>query len=318
MVPRAVYVSATPGPYELGRTGGEIVEQVIRPTGLLDPEVEVRPARGQVAHLLEACRERVARGDRVLVTALTKRLCEDLTNYLDQHGIRVRYLHSEIDTLERMTILTDLRAGEFDVLVGVNLLREGLDLPEVSLVCVLDADKEGFLRSATSLIQTMGRAARNADSRVIFYADRMTGAMSAAIDETQRRRAKQQAHNEANGIVPVTIRKGIRRGIEAELNARRTARTTVEYAEPSIEADELLGVLEADMAEAAEGLDFERAAQLRDQAGLVRERIAAGPAPVMVKRSELEDLLGQGRRPGTLKGKRTGKPTSRRAGPTRG
>jgi len=319
IVPRLVYVSATPGDYELERTSGEVAEQVIRPTGLLDPEVEVRPARGQVADLLAACNERVERGDRVLVTALTKRLCEDLTDYLDTQGVRVRYLHSEIDTLERIEILTGLREGEFDVLVGVNLLREGLDLPEVSLVCVLDADKEGFLRSATSLIQTMGRAARNANSKVIFYADGMTNAMRAAIEETERRRAKQSAYNEAHGIVPQTIRKAIRRGIEGELAARREAKRGVEFNEPAYDAQTLVEIIEGEMLEAAEALEFERAAQLRDQADHIKEQLDLAPAGEAVKihRSELEEMFARGKRAGSLKGKRTGKARGKRAGPTR-
>ncbi|MEQ8771176.1 MAG: excinuclease ABC subunit UvrB [Phycisphaerales bacterium] len=319
IVPRLVYVSATPGAYELEQTGGEVAEQVIRPTGLLDPVVEVRPARGQVADLLDACKERVERGDRVLVTALTKRLCEDLTDYLDTQGVRVRYLHSEIDTLERIEILTGLREGEFDVLVGVNLLREGLDLPEVSLVCVLDADKEGFLRSATSLIQTMGRAARNANSKVIFYADGMTPAMTAAIEETERRRAKQAAYNAEHGIVPQTIRKAIRRGIEGELAARRDAKRSIEFNEPAYDAAALVEIIEGEMLEAAEALEFERAAQLRDQADHIKEQIDLAPAgePLKIHRSELEEMFAKGKRAGSLKGKRTGKPRGKRAGPTR-
>ena len=299
MVPRAVYVSATPGPYELEKTGGEVIEQVIRPTGLLDPVVEVRPARGQVPDLLEQCRERVASGERVLVTALTKRLCEDLTKYLAEQGVAVRYLHSEIDTLDRVEIITDLRAGEFDVLVGVNLLREGLDMPEVSLVCILDADKEGFLRSETSLIQTMGRAARNVNAKVVMYADTVTGSMQRAIEETRRRRAKQLAYNKAHGITPATIEKGIRRGIEAELKARRTARRAAETDETPIDARELVRVLEAEMLEAAGAFEFEKAAALRDQMLKVREIIEAeaGPAgdesdePVMLRRGEIERAI---------------------------
>ncbi len=300
MVPRAVYVSATPGPYELEKTGGGVIEQVIRPTGLLDPVVEVRPARGQVPDLLEQCRERVAAGERVLVTALTKRLCEDLTKYLAEQGVAVRYLHSEIDTLERVEIITDLRAGEFDVLVGVNLLREGLDMPEVSLVCILDADKEGFLRSETSLIQTMGRAARNVHAKVVMYADTVTGAMRRAIEETERRRAKQLAYNEAHGITPTTIEKGIRRGIESELKARRAARRAAESDETPIDARELARVLEAEMLEAAGAFEFEKAATLRDQMLKVREIIEAetgspdgDPAtPVLVRRGEIERAIG--------------------------
>ncbi|MBX3323695.1 MAG: excinuclease ABC subunit UvrB [Phycisphaeraceae bacterium] len=294
IVPQVLYVSATPGPYELERVGGEIAEQVIRPTGLIDPRVEIHPARGQVADLLSRCRERAQRGERVLVTALTKRLCEDLTNYLDKNGVRVRYLHSEIETLERVEILTDLREGEFDVLVGVNLLREGLDLPEVSLVCVLDADKEGFLRSATSLIQQMGRAARNVNSMVVMYADNMTPAMRAAIEETERRRAKQIAYNEQHGITPRTIEKSIRRGIEAELKARKTARAAVDSDEPLLEASILLAELEAEMLEAAESLEFEKAASLRDQTGIVRELIGQAQAEegsLMLRRSQVVESL---------------------------
>ncbi|MCL4221634.1 MAG: excinuclease ABC subunit UvrB [Phycisphaerales bacterium] len=291
IVPQILFVSATPGPYELQACAGEIAEQVIRPTGLVDPAVEVRPARGQVTDLVERCRDVAARGERVLVTALTKRLCEDLTNYLDRQGLRVRYLHSEIDTLERVEILTELREGAFDILVGVNLLREGLDLPEVSLVCILDADKEGYLRSATSLIQQMGRAARNANSSVIMYADQMTPSMQAAIEETERRRAKQIAYNEAHGITPQTIQKAIRRGIETELKARKKAREAVETHEPAVDADLLITELEADMREAAESLEFEKAAHLRDQLQRVRELVAAadpGEGPVLIRRSDLE------------------------------
>jgi excinuclease ABC subunit B len=294
VVPQVVYVSATPGPYELERVGGEVAEQVIRPTGLVDPIVEIHPARGQVADLLERCRERAARSERVLVTALTKRLCEDLTSYLDKNGVRVRYLHSEIETLERVEILTDLREGEFDVLVGVNLLREGLDLPEVSLVCVLDADKEGFLRSATSLIQQMGRAARNVHALVVMYADKMTPAMRAAIDETERRRAKQMAFNEQHGITPTTIEKSIRRGIETELKARKQARAAVDSDEPRLEAGLLLSELESEMFEAAEGLEFERAASLRDQVAAVRELISqaeGGDGSLLLRRSQVTDSL---------------------------
>ena len=321
LVPQVVYVSATPGPYELEKTQGEIIEQVIRPTGLVDPLVEVRPASGQVPDLLERCKEIVERGERVLVTALTKRLCEDLTTYMSDQGLKVRYLHSDIDTLERIEILTDLRRGEFDVLVGVNLLREGLDLPEVALVCILDADKEGFLRSATALIQQMGRAARNANSHVILYADKVTKAMGDAMDETQRRREKQLAFNAANGITPVTIHKEIRGGIENILKARKAAKaaTVDEVDDPSLDADLLVRVLESDMLEAAEATDFESAALLRDQMKHVRELIEQhkvdsvldGDAPLLLRRSEIARALKpRGHKPGAANTRR-GKPRTR-------
>ncbi len=321
LVPQVVYVSATPGPYELEKTHGEIIEQVIRPTGLVDPEVEVRPAAGQVPDLLERCKETIEKGDRVLVTALTKRLCEDLTTYMSDQGLRVRYLHSDIETLERVEILTDLRRGEFDVLIGVNLLREGLDLPEVSLVCILDADKEGFLRSATSLIQQMGRAARNAESKVILYADKMTKAMSTAMDETQRRRDKQLEYNTEHGIIPVTIHKEIRGGIENILKARKTAKaaTIDEVDDPSLDADLLVRMLESDMLEAAESTDFESAALLRDQMKHVRELIEMhrvdsvldGDSPLLLRRSEIARAMKpRGNKPGAANTRR-GKPRTR-------
>ena len=305
LVPQVVFVSATPGPYELEKTGGEIIEQVIRPTGLVDPEVEVRPAAGQVPDLLEQCRARIERGDRVLVTALTKRLCEDLTTYMSDQGLKVRYLHSDIETLERLEILTDLRTGEFDVLIGVNLLREGLDLPEVSLVCILDADKEGFLRSATSLIQQMGRAARNVDAKVILYADKITKAMAEAMDETSRRRAKQVAFNTEHGITPVTIKKAIRGGIDTILKARKTAKaaTIEDPGDTPLDAHELVRMLEEDMLDAAQNMAFEEAALLRDQMAHVRELIekhggSGGDGPdsetgeaLMIKRSEIARTL---------------------------
>ncbi|MBY0311730.1 MAG: excinuclease ABC subunit UvrB [Phycisphaerales bacterium] len=285
VVPRLMFVSATPSEYELKRCEGVIAEQVIRPTGLLDPIIEIRPAQGQVADLVARCKERVATGERVLVTALTKRLCEDLTTYLDEQGLRVRYLHSEIETLERLEILTDLRTGAFDVLVGVNLLREGLDLPEVSLVCILDADKEGFLRSPTSLIQQMGRAARNVNALVVMYADKVTPAMDAAIKETERRRAKQIAYNQANNITPQTIIKSIRRGLETELKSRRTAQSAVASSEKEYEITELLSMLEEEMLEAAQNLDFEKAARLRDQ--IKKLKAAPKPSGTKLRRSEI-------------------------------
>ncbi|UCD75435.1 MAG: excinuclease ABC subunit UvrB [Phycisphaerales bacterium] len=267
IVPQVVFVSATPGPYELDKCGGEFIEQVIRPTGLPDPVIEVRPARGQVADLIEQCKTRSGQGERVLVTVLTKRLAEDLTNYLHDTGLKVRFLHSEIDTLERVEILRELREGDFDVLVGVNLLREGLDLPEVSLVCIVDADKTGFLRSTTSLIQTMGRAARNVNATVVMYADTVTEQMQQAIDETTRRRDLQLDYNRKHNITPETIRKAIRRGIETELKARKTARTAVgeRAEEEEYDIEELIGLLEKEMFEAAQQLEFEKAAALRDR-----------------------------------------------------
>jgi len=286
VVPQVVFVSATPGPYELEKTGGEIAEQVIRPTGLLDPEITVKPAQGQVADLVERCRARVASKERVLVTALTKRLCEDLTLYLHQQGLKVRYLHSEIETLDRIEILNDLRRGEFDVLVGVNLLREGLDLPEVSLVAILDADKEGFLRSARSLIQLIGRAARNVSGEVVMYADIMTPSMQTAIGETERRRVKQRAYNVTHGITPTTIVKAIRTGMEVELRASRTAREVIKVAEPEYEVNELVRELEEEMLAAAEGLEFEKAARLRDQINAIKDgTVRAGPTGKMRKSS---------------------------------
>lgn len=312
MAPQLLFVSATPGPYELERTGGEIAEQVIRPTGLLDPQVEVKPAGGQVPDLLEECKAVVARGERVLVTALTKRLCEDLASYLDQNGLKTRYLHSDIETLERLEIITDLREGAFDVLVGVNLLREGLDLPEVSLVAILDADKEGFLRSPTSLIQLMGRAARNVNGRVVMYADTMTPAMKNAIDETDRRREKQTAYNQKMGITPETVRKQIRRGIEMQLRARKTAREAAGSAEEAFDIAELLRELEAEMLEAAQSLEFEKAARLRDQARKLKERIAQGDT-AKVRRSELDE----GKKTKRQRRGKAGKPGTPGSKPTR-
>jgi excinuclease ABC subunit B len=271
---RAIFVSATPGDYEFRRSGGVVVEQIIRPTGLLDPEVVVRPVRGQVDDLLEEIRSREAVGEKVLVTTLTKRMAEDLSDYLNEVGVRVRYMHSDIDTIQRMEILRGLRTDEFDVLVGINLLREGLDLPEVSLVAVLDADKEGFLRSETSLIQTAGRAARNSNGRVILYADRVTNSMRRMMDETERRREIQAAHNEQHGIVPHTIYKTREQILMSTSVADsrgggpqrgRAVRERVTGLAGEIEREELARSLEAEMKAAAERLDFQTAALLRDQ-----------------------------------------------------
>jgi len=268
-VGQLIFVSATPGPYELKRSGGVVVEQIIRPTGLIDPPLDVRPVRGQVDDLLGEIRERVARGERVLVTTLTKRMAEDLTQYYHELGVRVRYLHSDIDTLERVQILRDLRLGAFDVLVGINLLREGLDLPEVSLVAVLDADKEGFLRSGGSLIQTVGRAARNINGRAILYADKITASMKFAMDETERRRKVQEAYNAEHGITPQSIVKDIDDVLSSvyerdymtvpkAADERATFRTQAEL-------DAHIATLEADMKVAASNLEFEKAAAIRDR-----------------------------------------------------
>ena len=260
-----VYVSATPGDYEITMSGGEVVEQVIRPTGLLDPIVRVEPARGQVPALLAEAKKRVEKGERVLITTLTKRLAEDLTRYLKEQGLRCKWLHSELDAFERVTILRELREGAFDALVGVNLLREGLDLPEVSMVCILDADKEGFLRSETSLIQTIGRAARHINAEVVLYADTVTQSMQRAIDETTRRRALQLAYNTEHGITPETIHKAIRRGIEEEIQAKAEVRKAVGRDEVTDANEDYLNELEAEMLKAAEDLEFERAAAIRDR-----------------------------------------------------
>jgi excinuclease ABC subunit B len=266
-------VSATPADWELEQTKGEIVEQVIRPTGLVDPEIYIVPARGQVPHLMDQIRERAAAGERVLVTALTKRLSEDLTTYMLEEGIRCKWLHSELDAIERVEILRELREGKFDACVGVNLLREGLDLPEVSLVAILDADKEGFLRSATSLIQTIGRSARNVNAKVILYADKVTDSMQQAIDETNRRREIQLAYNEANGITPETIQKAIRKGIEEEIAAHNLVQETAGADETHYVTQEFINELEGEMMKAAEDLEFERAAQLRDRIMQLKQQI---------------------------------------------
>jgi len=262
---QAVFVSATPGPYERERAD-QVVEQVIRPTGLLDPRVEVRPVTGQIDDLMDEIRARAARDERVLVTTLTKKMAEDLTEYLKNAGIRVRYMHSDVQTIERMEIIRSLRLGEFDVLVGINLLREGLDLPEVSLVAILDADKEGFLRSETSLIQTIGRAARNADGLVIMYADEITPSMRAAIDETERRRSIQDTYNQEHGIVPKTIIKGVREILEISKTAEEdTLRAHKKRKLTEQERAAEIAKLEKEMREASKMLEFEYAAVLRDR-----------------------------------------------------
>lgn len=259
---QVIYVSATPGEYEQTRSG-QIVEQVIRPTGLLDPKIEVRPIEGQIDDLIGEINQRTGKDERVLITTLTKKMAEDLTEYLQKVGIKVRYMHHDIDTIERMEIIRDLRLGSFDVLVGINLLREGLDLPEVSLVAILDADKEGFLRSETALIQTIGRAARNADGQVILYADKITPSMRRAMDETERRREKQNAYNEAHGITPKTIRKDVRQLLENAEPAKRDAKPVKQMTKS--ERLQLISKLEKQMKEAAKMLEFELAATLRDQ-----------------------------------------------------
>jgi len=264
-----VYVSATPGPYELTKSAGVVVEQIIRPTGLIDPPVEIRPVKGQIDDLLHMIRDRVARNERVLVTTLTKRMAEDLAEYYGEVGVKCRYMHSEIETLERVKILRDLRKGEFDVLIGINLLREGLDLPEVSLVAILDADKEGFLRSSGSLIRTVGRCARNLNGRAILYADRMTDSMKRAMDETNRRRAIQRAYNEENGITPESIVRPVDMSLASIVSADYTD-LAMEEAEgiPEFksqeELDAYIAKLENDMREAAKRFEFEVAARLRD------------------------------------------------------
>jgi len=265
LVRQGVFVSATPDDWEIAQSGGEVVEQIIRPTGLVDPDIRIEPARGQVEHLLDEIRRRAAVGQRTLVTTLTKRLAEDLAEFIRRAGIKCEYLHSEIEVFERSEILRDLRLGTFDVVVGINLLREGLDLPEVSLVAILDADREGFLRSETSLLQTIGRCARHASAQVILYADTVTPSMRKAIDETGRRREKQTAYNAAHGIEPETIRKAVRAGIEAEVRGGRAARDAVRLSESDFGRSERVRELEAEMHRAAEQLQFERAAQLRDR-----------------------------------------------------
>jgi excinuclease ABC subunit B len=292
-IKEVVYVSATPGPFELDKTGGEVVEQVVRPTGLLDPAIEIAPARGQVPHLLQQIRERSGSGERTLVTTLTKKLAEDLSAYFTEQGVRCKWLHSELDAFERVELLRDLRQGRFEALVGVNLLREGLDLPEVSLVAILDADKEGFLRSETSLMQTIGRAARNVNAKVLLYADSVTDSMQRAIDETARRRSLQEAYNREHGITPQTIRKAIRAGIEAEARAHSQANAAVgRTSETTYITEEYIAELEAEMLAAADGLEFERAAAIRDRIDQMREQIGQPMSSVASR----EDNMSRGRR----------------------
>lgn len=267
LIDQAIYVSATPGPYEMDKTGGKMVDQIIRPTGLLDPLVEVRPTENQIDDLMEEINKTTEKGDRTLVTTLTKKMAEDLTTYLTQNGVKVKYLHSDIKTIERSEIIRELRLGEFDVLVGINLLREGLDIPEVSLIAILDADKEGFLRSERSLIQTIGRAARNSEGHVILYGDSITKSMKIAMDETSRRREIQMAFNEDHGIIPTTIRKNI--GEMIQITKETKEEEIEEFSREDI--DTILINLESQMYKAAEELDFERAANIRDQIKSMKE-----------------------------------------------
>jgi excinuclease ABC subunit B len=284
LVPQTIYVSATPGSYELEKSGDAIAEQVVRPTGLVDPEVQIRPALSQVDDLLGEIRLRADKSERVLVTVLTKRMAEDLTDYLSENGVRVRYMHSDVDTVERAEIIRDLRLGVFDVLVGINLLREGLDLPEVSLVAILDADKEGFLRSDRSLIQTIGRAARHLNGKAILYADQVTRSMQRAIDETDRRRAKQEAFNLANGITPKGVQKRIadvmRYGFEevGSVNLKAAeARARYEIIAPE-QMTKRLAKLEKEMRQHALNLEFEQAARKRDEIRKLREQMLTNPS----------------------------------------
>ena len=295
-VDKVVFVSATPAEYEIAASNGRVVEQAIRPTGLLDPVIEVVPADIQIKHLREQILERVAKKERVLVTALTKRLAEDVASYFTQQNIKCRWLHSELDAFERVELLRDLRNGVFDVLVGVNLLREGLDLPEASLVAILDADKEGFLRSETSLIQTIGRSARNVNAKVILYADKITDSMRKAIDETERRRRLQQAYNEEHGITPETVKRGVRAGIDAEIAARERANEAAGVAdEQEYVTREYVAALEKEMLEAADALEFERAAELRDQVEALREQIGKKTTIAEFERQSRKSGRGRGR-----------------------
>ncbi|MGL4321688.1 MAG: helicase-related protein, partial [Paracoccaceae bacterium] len=310
MRPQSVFVSATPAAWELEQSGGVFAEQVIRPTGLLDPVVEIRPVEMQVDDLLDEIRRVAQQGLRVLVTVLTKRMAEDLTEYFHEQGIRIRYMHSDIDTLERIEILRDLRLGAFDVLVGINLLREGLDIPECGLVAILDADKEGFLRSETSLIQTIGRAARNADGRVIMYADRITGSMERALGETNRRREKQIAYNLKHGITPETVKKNVE-DVLAGLWKGDTdmARVTARVDKPMVGNNlaEHLNALRLAMRKAAENLEFEEAARLRDEVKRLEAVELAISDDPMARQSAVEDAVEDAQ-------KSAGRSTAGRAG----
>lgn len=272
LIKQTIYVSATPGPYEMEKTGGKVVEQIIRPTGLLDPIIEVKPVENQIDDLIENIHKTIEKKERVLVTTLTKRMAEDLTDYLSENGIKVKYLHSDIKTIERSEIIRDLRLGKFDVLVGINLLREGLDLPEVSLIAILDADKEGFLRSETSLIQTIGRASRNSKGHVIMYADKITRSMKKAIDETERRRKIQTEFNEKHGITPTTIKKNIAEIIQVTKSTENVEEVKEEFSQEQIK--NIIINLETEMYKAAEELDFEKAAQIRDQIAKMKREFA--------------------------------------------
>nr|WP_178133663.1 excinuclease ABC subunit UvrB [Vineibacter terrae] len=311
MRPLSMFVSATPGPWEMERTGGVFVEQVIRPTGLIDPVCIIRPVEKQVDDLLAECRDCARRGERVLVTTLTKRMAEDLTEYMHEAGIRCRYLHSDIDTLERIEIIRDLRLGAFDVLIGINLLREGLDIPECALVAILDADKEGFLRSPTSLVQTIGRAARNVDGRVILYADRMTDALNYAIGETERRRAKQQAYNEAHGITPASIRKNINEVLQSIAERDHYTVDTGVSGDVQLIGHNLqthIAELEKRMRDAAANLEFEEAARLRDEIRRLEENDLGLPAarPAAGGGSSAPTPYGKVQNSRTFRGVKTG------------
>ncbi len=300
---QVIYVSATPADFELERVGGEVVEQVIRPTGLLDPTIEIVPATGQIPHLLEQIRERAASGERVLITTMTKRLAEDLAGYFCEQGILAKWMHSELDAFERVELLRDLRLGKFEALVGINLLREGLDLPEVSLVAILDADKEGFLRSETSLMQTIGRAARNVNSKVILYGDKVTNSMQKAIAETERRRKLQQAYNKKHNIKPETIKKAILRGIESEASAHIQANAAVGRTdETQYITDEYIAELETEMHAAADEMEFERAAKIRDRIEQMREAVGQ-PVDSIKERVGGKRRRKGGKKPGGREGR---------------